>query len=170
MPRICLKDTSHFSNHERKNWHFTSSNWNQGWVYPTNHKYTYRIIFQHIQDLCIYTNSFFFSFCFLGPHQQHMEVLRLGVESELQLPAYATVIATQDPSHICDLHHSSRQHQIPDSLSKARDWTCILMDSFPLHHNGNSPLFFFKWLHPWHMEVPGPGSESELQLRPTLQL
>ena len=30
-------------------------------------------------------------FCFfLGLHLQHMEVPRLGVESELQLPAYAT--------------------------------------------------------------------------------
>ena len=34
-----------------------------------------------------------------------MEVPRLGVESELKLLAYA--IATQDPSHISDLHHSS---------------------------------------------------------------
>ena len=37
---------------------------------------------------------FFFFFCFLGPHLRYMEVLRLGVESELQLPAYAT--ATPD--------------------------------------------------------------------------
>ena len=27
---------------------------------------------------------------FLGPHPQHMEVPRLGVKSELQLPAYTT--------------------------------------------------------------------------------
>ena len=32
---------------------------------------------------------------------------RLGVESELQLPAYTTVAAMRDPSHICDLHHNS---------------------------------------------------------------
>ena len=31
---------------------------------------------------------FFFSFFFLGLHLQHMEVLRLGVKLELQLPAY----------------------------------------------------------------------------------
>ena len=36
----------------------------------------------------------FFVFAFLGPHLQHMEVLRLGVESELQLLAYATATAT----------------------------------------------------------------------------
>ena len=33
---------------------------------------------------------FGFCFVFLGPHQQHMEVPRLGGESELQLPAYIT--------------------------------------------------------------------------------
>ena len=33
-------------------------------------------------------------FCFLGTHGQHMEVSRLGVESELQLPANTTTIAT----------------------------------------------------------------------------
>ena len=34
--------------------------------------------------------SFFFSFLFLvfvGPHLRHMEIPRLGVESELQLPS-----------------------------------------------------------------------------------
>ena len=45
-------------------------------------------------------------FCFLGLHLQCMEVPRLGVELELQLPAYATATATWDLSCICDLHHS----------------------------------------------------------------
>ena len=35
-----------------------------------------------------------------------MEVTRLGVESELQLEAYATAMETQDLSHICELHCS----------------------------------------------------------------
>ena len=43
---------------------------------------------------------FFFSFCFLGPYLRNMEVPRLGVESELYLPAYTTATATQDSSHI----------------------------------------------------------------------
>ena len=34
----------------------------------------------------------------------------------------------QDPSCICDLHHSSWQCQILNPLSEARDWTCILVD------------------------------------------
>ena len=37
-------------------------------------------------------------FCFfLGPHPRHMEVARREVESELQLLAYTTATATQDP-------------------------------------------------------------------------
>ena len=36
-------------------------------------------------------------FSFLGPHLRHREVSRLGVKSELQLPVYTTVTATQDP-------------------------------------------------------------------------
>jgi len=52
-----------------------------------------------------------------------MKVLRLWVESELLLLAYARATATRDPSHVCNLHHSSRQHQILNPLSKARDRT-----------------------------------------------
>ena len=55
-----------------------------------------------------------------------MEVPRLGVELELQLPAYA--IALWDPSRVCELHRSSRQRQILKPLSEARDGTHSLMD------------------------------------------
>ena len=43
---------------------------------------------------------FFFSwsFVFVGPHLRHMEVPRLGVESELWPPAYTTATATRDPT------------------------------------------------------------------------
>ena len=51
--------------------------------------------------------SFFFLSFFLGSHVWHMEVPRLGVESELQLPPCATATATQDPSHINDLYCNS---------------------------------------------------------------
>ena len=53
-----------------------------------------------------------------------MEVPRLGVELELQFLAYATATAARDLSHICD---SSRQRQILNPLSEARDGTCNLM-------------------------------------------
>ena len=64
---------------------------------------------------------------FLGPLPRHMEVPRLGHESELQLPTYAKATATRDPSCICNLHHGSRQHWILNPLSEARDWTRNLM-------------------------------------------
>ena len=56
-----------------------------------------------------------------------MEVPRLGVELEPQLLAYTTAIATQDLSHVCDLHHSSQQRWILDPLREARDRTQNLM-------------------------------------------
>ena len=59
----------------------------------------------------------------------HMDIPRLGVELELQLPAYATATETQDLNHICDLPHSSQQHQIFNPLSETRDGTHILMDT-----------------------------------------
>ena len=61
-----------------------------------------------------------------------MEVPRLGVELELQLPAYTTAT---DPSRVCDLHHSSWQRWILNPLSEARDWTHHLMvpSRIPFH-------------------------------------
>ena len=47
----------------------------------------------------------FIYFCFLGLHPQHMEVPRLGVNSELQPLAYATTM--QDLSCVCGLQYSS---------------------------------------------------------------
>ena len=71
-----------------------------------------------------------------------MKVPRLlGVESELQLLAYATATAMLDPSHICDLHRSFKQCQILNPLSEAGDQTHILMDTSwvfnLLSHNRN---------------------------------
>ena len=85
-----------------------------------------------------------FSFCFLGPLLQHMEVPRLGVTSELQLPAYTTTTAMQDPSCVCDLHHSSWQG-IPEwgqgwNPHPHGYWSGL----FPLNHIGNSYFYFLK--------------------------
>ena len=51
--------------------------------------------------------------------------LRLSI---CQSHSNTRVTATPDPSGICKLHHSSRQHQILNPLIEARDQTCILMD------------------------------------------
>ena len=71
--------------------------------------------------------GFFCLFCFfvfVGLHPRYVEVPRLGVKSELQLPA----TAIWDLSHVCDLHHSSRQCWLLNPLSEARDQTSVLMD------------------------------------------
>ena len=55
---------------------------------------------------------------------------RLGVEWELKLAAYATVIAMGDLSYLCNLYlHQqpmAQQHQILNPLSKARDAAHLL--------------------------------------------
>jgi len=72
-----------------------------------------------------------------------MEVPRLRVKSELQLPTYTTATATWDLSCFCNLSHSSQQRRILNPLRKAQDQTHILMDATslahnPLSHNSNS--------------------------------
>ena len=56
---------------------------------------------------------YYFFWSFLGLHLRHVEVPRLGVESELQLPAYTTATVTQ----------------ILNPLIETRDRTHILMDT-----------------------------------------
>ena len=73
-------------------------------------------------DLTLFCTSFFFFRAALAAYDP---------QTRGQIGATAT--ATWDPSHICDLHHGSRQQQIPDSLSEARDQTCILMDTSLIH-------------------------------------
>ena len=71
-----------------------------------------------------------------------MEVPRIGVELELQLLAYTTATATQELSHICDLHQSSLATLVLNPLYKAMDQTRILVDASWMHnalsHNRNS--------------------------------
>ena len=70
---------------------------------------------------------------FSGPRQWHMEVPRLGVK-------FGAVAADLHHSHsnlgymsrVWDLHHSSLQHWILNSLREARDRTRVLMDASPV--------------------------------------
>ena len=88
-----------------------------------------------IESALLHLDSlFFFFFGFLGLNLQHMEVPRLGVESELPLPAYTTATATAvPPSCVCDLHDSSWQHRILNPQSEARDRIRILIDTSRIH-------------------------------------
>ena len=72
---------------------------------------------------------FIYLFLLLRATPRHVEVPRLGVQSELQPPAYTTATATGDLSLICDLYHSSRQCQILNPLSEARGRTHVLTDT-----------------------------------------
>ena len=70
-----------------------------------------------------------------------MEIPRLGVEADLQMLACPTATAMPDLHRVFNLHHSSRQHWLLNPLSKARDQTCLLMDTsqmFPLSRDGNA--------------------------------
>ena len=58
-------------------------------------------------------------FFFLGLPLQHMEVPKLGVDSELHPLAYTTATATPDLSCLCKLCHCLWQHQILNPLSEA---------------------------------------------------
>ena len=86
---------------------------------------------------------FFLEGVFLGPHLHHMEVPRPEAEFELQLPAYTTATAMWDPSHICDLHHSSQQCWILNHWARPG---IELMDTSqvlnPLNHNRKSSIHF----------------------------
>jgi len=100
--------------------------------------------FIHFILLDSFIHSFIHSCILLGPHLQHKDVPRPGVESELQLPAYITATATWDLSRVCDLNHSSWQCQILNPLNEARDQTLNLMDiswATTLSHNRKSYLF-----------------------------
>ena len=122
--------------------------------------------------VCVYVCVFL---PFLGPHPWHMEVPRLGVESDPQPQAYARATAMPDPSCLCDLHHSSPQHRILNPLSKARDQTCILMGTSQvcnsLSHNRNSVSLSFKiylifgyahsmWKFPGQGLIPSHSNDS----------
>ena len=57
-----------------------------------------------------------------------MEVPRLGVESEPQLPAYISATAAQDP-HVFNPYHGSLQCWILNLLREARDQSHFLVDT-----------------------------------------
>ena len=124
-------------------------------VFVVNKLYkTFQLIFYTV-NINLFTHMYslseilfyFILFAFLGPHVRHMEILRPGVKSELQLPAYTIATATQNLSCICYLQHSSQQHWILNLLSKARNQTHIFMDTSWVHYRsvtkGTPEILFF---------------------------
>ena len=76
-----------------------------------------------------FSSSFFFSFFFLWPYPQHMEVpwARGGIR------AAAASLSSSHSNTLSEPHlqplHSSQQHQILNPLNEPRDRTCILLDT-----------------------------------------
>ena len=88
-------------------------------------------------------------FFFLGLHLGYMEVPKLGVKLELQVPAYATATAMQDQSQVCNLYHSSWQCWILNPLIETRDWIHILMNPSQVCYHWammGTPKEFLFWL------------------------
>ena len=86
---------------------------------------------------------FFFFLLFRAPLVTYGSSL-LGWNWSCSWQANATATATQDSSNVCDLYHSSWQHQILNPLSEAKDRTLILMaiKFFSTEPSGNSCNFY----------------------------
>ena len=84
-------------------------------------------------------------FVFLGPHLQLIEVPRLGIELELQLPVYTSATAMWVLSLIFDLRHSytytsnagSLTHCARPGVEPASSQTLFWVLNL-LSHHGNS--------------------------------
>ena len=103
---------------------------------------------------------------FLVPLPQHMEVPRLGFESELQLPAYDRATAMRDLSHVCNLHHRSQQCWILNPLCKARDRTHNLMVPSGIRfHCAMMGTPFFTFFNGWKKSNTTPAAYGGSQAR-----
>ena len=84
---------------------------------------------------CIYMGVCFFGFGFFFLLFRATPAAYGDSEARGRIGAVAAGYATTtppDPSHLCDLHHSSWQCRALNPLSEARDQTCVLMDASPV--------------------------------------
>ena len=117
--------------------------------------------------------------CFLEPHLWHMEVPKLGVKLELQLPAYASATAVPNPSLSMTYttapgNAGSLTHRVRPGIKPASSWILVRLVTVEPQKELHIILFlymgdFFVCLfvlflsfvflgqHPRHMEVPRLG-------------
>ena len=105
-----------------------------------------------LQDSVVLFVGLFVLFVFiLGSHLKHVEVPRLGGQSELS--SYTIATAMWDLSRVCDLYHSSRQCWILNPLNEGRDRTPT--SRFPVRFVSTAPLWellvYFSCLHYAHL-------------------
>ena len=90
-------------------------------------------IYMRLLSICLSVSGFFFFWSFQGHTLGIWWFPGQGSEQKLQLLAYTTATTMLHPRHICELHHNSRQCWILNTLSEARNRTCILMDTSQIH-------------------------------------
>ena len=110
---------------------------------------------------------FFVLFCFFFVlHPEHMDVPRLGIELELQLPAYTTDTAMQDSRCLCALTTAlSSTISLTHWAMPSSSWNLIRFISavpqWELHKPFKEVLFgsslVAQWLRIWHYHCSGLG-------------
>ena len=97
----------------------------------------------------------------------HIAYGRLGVEMKLELLAYTTATAMQDPSGICDLHYSSQKCWILNPLSRVRVRTSNLMDtSYVCYHWAPEGPPFFLFFFFFFLKLMVKGLRKKVQWLP----
>ena len=108
---LCQQPLKGFQNHSYNHTFILQNVIN--WL--TGHLHLSLINFRQLITGIIFIYNFIYLFfiylfilLFQGRISSILEVPRLGVEFQLQLPAYTTATAMWDLSRVCDLHYSSR--------------------------------------------------------------
>ena len=114
---------------------------------------------------------FFFFLVFLGPHLRHMEVPRLGVESELQLPASPqpqqrqTWASPATYPTACS-NAGSLTYWARPGIEPTSSWILV---GFLLTEPQSPGINLCIWQWPQHAEVLGPGIKTSPQMWPKSQ-
>ena len=118
-------------------------------VNDVNYDLQWRNVSIYNQQMITFTSTrrttyifFFFCFCFLGPHPGHMEIPRLGVQSELQLSDYVPQpqqCQIWAVSATCTTAHSNSRsltHWAKPGIEPASSWILVrFVNHWATNHN-----------------------------------